>query len=123
MISIRKDDVLKWRFVEARYCSQRRANLGLPPPIPGVERRLLERVGEEVARATSLVRYAPGSSFSPHSHDGGEEFLVMDGVFTDEEMGDFPAGYYVRNPVGSSHTPSSEEGCIIFVKLWQSAKR
>jgi hypothetical protein len=40
-------------------------------PIPGVERRILHRVGDEVAQATSFVRYAPGSQFSPHTHTGG----------------------------------------------------
>lgn len=87
-------------------------------PMAGVERRMLERDGEEVARATSLVRYAPGSSFSAHSHDMGEEFLVLDGVFSDES-GDFPKGMYVRNPPGSSHVPSSEPGAVILVKLRQ----
>lgn len=92
----------------------------VPSPIPGVERRLLDRVGAEVARATTIVRYDPGSSFSPHTHDGGEEFLVLDGVFQDEG-GDYPAGSYVRNPPTSRHTPRSVEGCCIFVKLWQFA--
>ncbi|MEP4769534.1 MAG: cupin domain-containing protein [Roseibium sp.] len=87
-------------------------------PMAGVERRMLERDGEEVARATSLVRYAPGSSFSAHKHDMGEEFLVLDGVFSDES-GDFPKGMYVRNPPGSSHIPSSEPGAVILVKLRQ----
>lgn len=89
-----------------------------PSPIVGVERRMLDRVGEEVARATSIVRYAPQSRFSPHTHGGGEEFLVLDGVFQDEH-GDFPAGSYIRNPPTSSHTPGSLQGCTIFVKLWQ----
>lgn len=89
-----------------------------PSPIPGVDRRMLDRIGEEVARATSIVRYAPGSRFSPHTHGGGEEFLVIDGVFQDEH-GDFPAGSYIRNPPTTSHTPGSEAGCTIFVKLWQ----
>ncbi len=84
----------------------------------GVERRMLERDGEEVARATSLVRYAPGSSFSAHAHDLGEEFLVLDGVFSDES-GDFPKGMYVRNPPGSSHIPKSDPGAVILVKLRQ----
>ena len=87
-------------------------------PMPGVDRRPLDRVGGEVARATSIVRYAPGSHFSPHIHTGGEEFIVLDGVFQDEH-GDFPAGSYVRNPPMSKHKPGSDEGCIIFVKLWQ----
>jgi len=84
----------------------------------GVDRRMLDRLGDEVARATSIVRYAPGSHFSAHTHTGGEEFLVLDGVFQDEH-GDFPAGTYVRNPPTTSHTPSSQDGCTIFVKLWQ----
>lgn len=87
-------------------------------PIAGIERRMLDRVGDEVARATSLVRYAAGKQFSPHVHDGGEEFLVLEGVFQDE-YGDFPAGSYVRNPPESKHTPRSDGGCVIFVKLWQ----
>jgi hypothetical protein len=89
-----------------------------PSPIPGVERRMLDRIGEEVARATSIVRYAPDSSFPAHIHAGGEEFLVLDGVFSDEH-GDFPAGSYIRNPPSSRHTPGSKPGCTIFVKLWQ----
>jgi anti-sigma factor ChrR (cupin superfamily) len=87
-------------------------------PMPGVERRMLERDGEEVARATSIVRYAPGSHFSAHTHGGGEEFFVLEGVFSDEH-GDYTAGTYIRNPVGSTHIPSSAEGCTILVKLWQ----
>jgi anti-sigma factor ChrR (cupin superfamily) len=87
-------------------------------PMPGVQRRMLERDGEEVARATSIVRYAPNSHFSAHTHGGGEEFFVLDGIFSDEQ-GDYPAGTYIRNPVGSTHTPFSKEGCTILVKLWQ----
>jgi quercetin dioxygenase-like cupin family protein len=87
-------------------------------PLPGVDRRPLYRLGGEQARATSLVRYAPGSQFSPHLHSGGEEFLVLDGVFEDEH-GRYPVGSYVRNPPGSGHTPGASEGCTIFVRLRQ----
>jgi quercetin dioxygenase-like cupin family protein len=90
----------------------------LASPIAGVARRMLHRVGDEVAQATSIVRYAPGSRFSAHTHNGGEEFLVLDGVFQDEH-GDYPAGTYIRNPPQSRHTPGSANGCTIFVKLWQ----
>ncbi len=90
----------------------------MPSPMAGVERRMLDRIGDEVARATSIVRYAPHSHFSPHTHGGGEEFIVLDGVFQDEH-GDFPPGTYVRNPPTSRHTPGSVPGCVIFVKLWQ----
>ena len=90
----------------------------LPSPMAGVERRMLDRRGGEVARATSIVRYAPGSRFEPHSHGGGEEILVLAGTFSDEH-GDYAAGSYLRNPVGSSHAPCSEGGCTILVKLQQ----
>ena len=90
----------------------------VPSPIAGVDRKMLDRVGGEVARATSIVRYAPGSRFSAHIHDGGEEFIVLNGVFQDEH-GDYPAGSYIRNPPESSHTPGSAAGCTILVKLWQ----
>lgn len=53
-------------------------------PIAGVDRRMLDRIGEEVARATSIVRYAPASHFSAHTHGGGEEFLIMAGTFQDK---------------------------------------
>src|SRR6201996_4693221 len=90
----------------------------VPSPIAGVDRRMLDRIGDELARATSIVRYAPNSRFSPHTHGGGEEFLVLEGVFQDEH-GDYPAGSYVRNPPTSRHTPGSAPGCVLFVKLWQ----
>jgi anti-sigma factor ChrR (cupin superfamily) len=89
-----------------------------PSPAPGVERRMLDRVGDEVAVATSVVRYAPGSRFPVHHHDKGEEFLVLDGVFSDDS-GDYGAGSYVRNPPGTSHAPWTDEGTTILVKLRQ----
>jgi anti-sigma factor ChrR (cupin superfamily) len=75
-------------------------------------------IGDEVARATLIVRYAPGSQFSRDTHGGGEEFLVLDGVFHDEH-GEYPAGYYVRNSPTSAHTPDSTQGRTLFVKLRQ----
>lgn len=90
----------------------------IPSPQAGVERRLLDRIGGEVARATSLVRYAPASAFPAHEHALGEEFFVLSGVFSDEH-GDYPTGTYVRNPPQSRHTPRTAPGCTILVKLRQ----
>ncbi|MEO1467476.1 MAG: cupin domain-containing protein [Pseudomonadota bacterium] len=89
-----------------------------PSPMAGVERRMLDRIGGEVARATTIVRFAPGAEFHAHTHDGGEEFIVLDGVFVDEH-GAFPAGSYIRNPPTSHHHPSAPEGTTILVKLHQ----
>jgi anti-sigma factor ChrR (cupin superfamily) len=90
----------------------------VPSPEVGVERIMLDRDGDEVARATSLVRFAKGSAFAMHSHELGEEIFVLEGTFSDEE-GDFHAGSYLRNPPGSEHTPFSVPGCLLFVKLRQ----
>ena len=88
-------------------------------PSDGVERLYLERDdGGESAVATTIVRFAPGSKFDEHLHDGGEEFIVLEGTFSDE-FGSYPKGTYVRNPKGSSHNPYSESGCVLFVKLRQ----
>jgi len=84
--------------------------LSVRPPLP-------DRGGGEVARATSLVRYAPGSQFSRHEHDGGEEMLVLEGLFRDEE-GEYPEGSWLRNPRWSRHTPfTGPEGALIYVKV------
>ncbi|MDO6785476.1 cupin domain-containing protein [Neptunomonas phycophila] len=95
----------------------------VPSPMPGVERMMLDRIGDEVARATSIVRYAPHSQFSSHTHDGGEEIFVLEGVFADEHQ-PYPQGSYLRNPIGTSHTPNiGKEGATIFVKLHQFNER
>ena len=85
-------------------------------PLIGVQRKMLERDGDEVARATSLVRYAPGSRFSRHLHELGEELFVLQGEFCDDS-GRFGPGSYIRNPPGSAHAPWSDDGCVLFVKL------
>ena len=87
-----------------------------PSPSAQVHRRLLERDGGEVARATSIVRYEPGAKFNFHCHELGEEILVLDGILSDE-FGDYGPGTYVKNPPGSGHAPFSEGGCTLFVKL------
>lgn len=95
----------------------------VPSPAAGVERMMLDRIGDEVARATSLVRYAPNSEFPEHSHGGGEEILVLDGEFGDEH-GRYGPGSYLRNPVGTSHSPRiGGSGALIFVKLHQFDER
>lgn len=85
-------------------------------PSAGVHRRMVERDGDEVARATSIVRYDPGSTFPTHTHTLGEELLVLEGEFADES-GRYGPGTFIKNPPGSSHAPSSGPGCVLFVKL------
>jgi anti-sigma factor ChrR (cupin superfamily) len=87
-------------------------------PRPGVWRKPLAREEAERGHATSLVRYDAGAKFSSHGHPLGEEILVLSGTFSDES-GDYGTGTYFRNPEGFSHSPFSEQGCEILVKLHQ----
>ncbi len=89
-------------------------------PSAKVERMPLEREAAESGRTTSVVRYLPSASFPAHAHPKGEEILVLEGVFEDD-YGSYPAGTYLRNPSGTSHSPASATGCLLFVKLCQFA--
>lgn len=95
------------------------ASTWVPSPLKGVSRKMLERDGAEFAATpTTLVNYDANSYFTNHVHTGGEEFLVLAGVFADEH-GDYPVGTYKRNPVGTEHAPIVKDGCMIIVKLGQ----
>lgn len=98
------------------------ASAWVASPQPGVDRLMLDRIGDEIARATSLVRFAPGSFFPFHEHGGGEEIFVLEGDLEDEH-GTYPAGTYLRDPIGTSHRPFTKDGCVLFVKLGQFTPR
>ena len=86
----------------------------VPGLSPGLELRpLYSQKGypEHVA----MVKWGPGSRVVGHDHPGGEEFLVLEGIFSDEH-GDYGPGTWVRNPDGSVHAPHSRLGCTILVK-------
>ncbi len=89
-----------------------------PSPSGTVWRKPLYRSDGEHGPVTSLVRYAPGGAFPEHVHPEGEEILVLAGVFCDEHGG-YPAGTFLMNPHGSRHSPRSQTGCTLFVRLRQ----
>ncbi|CAE7878777.1 ABCF3 [Symbiodinium microadriaticum] len=89
----------------------------------GVRRKMIERIGGEVARATTVVNFQPNASFPAHVHRGGEEFLVLQGDWYDD-WATQPAYTYVRNYIGSKHTPRiGPKGCTILVKLCQMSEQ
>ena len=74
---------------------------------------LHEHENEHVA----LVRWAPHTQFTYHSHRGGEEILVLEGVFYDE-YDCYSTGTWIRSSHLSTHTPfTKEEGALIYVKI------
>ncbi|QIZ78854.1 hypothetical protein HER31_08650 [Ferrimonas lipolytica] len=88
------------------------------PAVGVLRKRLFHRGGAESGVVSSIVRYEPNSDFAAHQHPQGEEILVLEGVFSDEH-GDYPQGYHLLNPDGSCHTPFSQQGCTLWVKLRQ----
>lgn len=88
-------------------------------PVPGVWRKRVYMDGSaENCKVTSVVRYDAGAHFPEHSHPNGEEILVLEGVFSDQD-GNFGPGWHLLNPNGSHHKSYSENGCHILVKLQQ----
>jgi anti-sigma factor ChrR (cupin superfamily) len=106
-----------------RVCVDTAAMDWTASPSNTVWRKRVHLVGPvESGQVTSVVRYAPNSTFHTHEHPDGEEILVLDGVFSDEH-GDWPAGTYLLNPEGFRHAPFSRQGCTLFVKLRQYPSR
>jgi len=81
--------------------------------VPGLTVLPLHAHGPE---HVALVRWAPSTGFMPHRHWGGEEILVLDGVFEDEH-GAYPKGSWLRSPHLSAHDPfTGPDGALIYVK-------
>jgi len=86
------------------------------PMREGVEIAVLYK--DEVSGASAaLLRYAPGARVPKHAHEGYEHILVLDGSQRDER-GEYPAGTFVVNPPGTSHSVESPSGCLVLI-LWQ----
>lgn len=64
---------------------------------------------------TALVKWPKDERFIPHSHWGGEEILVLSGVFMDE-FGKYEVGNWTRSPHQSKHFPYVEDETVILVK-------
>ncbi|MEY3812899.1 MAG: hypothetical protein RL495_846 [Verrucomicrobiota bacterium] len=82
--------------------------------VPGLK---VTSLHQGLTKHTALVRWAPETRFNPHTHVGGEEILVLEGVFRDEH-GSYPAGTWIRSPHMSNHRPfTGAEGATILVKV------
>lgn len=82
--------------------------------VPGLK---VTSLHQGLTKHTALVRWAPDTRFNPHTHVGGEEIFVVEGVFRDEH-GAYPTGSWIRSPHLSSHRPfTGPEGAMILVKV------
>jgi len=78
---------------------------------------MLDRIGGEVTKVRSIVRYPPGSKFESRTHEWGEEIFVVDGVFEDEH-GRYPGGAWIRSPHMGMRKPFSQKGCTQLREPW-----
>jgi anti-sigma factor ChrR (cupin superfamily) len=62
-----------------------------------------------------LEHWSPGARLGRVDHANGAELFVLDGSFADEG-GSFGYGAWLRLPPGAAHSPSSDEGCVVYVK-------
>ncbi len=82
------------------------------------KQKCLERVESNKSQLTTLAQFSAGRTFKKFGHEGGVEFFVLSGVFSDAD-GDYSAGCYVRNPAKTYHSPFTRDGCIVLFKLGQ----
>ncbi len=66
--------------------------------------------------STALVWWPKNEVFQAHTHWGGEEIVVIKGIFIDEH-GEYPKGSWIRSPHMSKHFPHVEEETLILVKV------
>jgi anti-sigma factor ChrR (cupin superfamily) len=98
----------------------------IPSPQAGVERRLLDRIGGEVARLP--LYYAPDTGermmlerLKAGAQDGevdcpdGEEVFILSGDLEDEH-GVYHAGTWIRNPAGFRRSLKSNGGATYWAK-------
>jgi anti-sigma factor ChrR (cupin superfamily) len=91
--------------------SQWQRTLQWQPFFPGVEIHRLYESGPDGPRA-ALLRFHPGGCVPLHRHVGYEHIVVLEGEQMDEN-GKAAKGALIINPPGTSHSVSSEHGCIV----------
>ena len=65
----------------------------------------------------------PGAKTVPHEHTNYEEFYILDGELKDADGQIFKKGDFITFEPGSSHSSSSEKGCLILVFMRSRNKK
>ena len=71
--------------------------------------------GEDKGKAVVVTIEAGGKWQGVDTHEtSSEEIFVVSGVFNDGDR-NYEAGTFIHYPLGSSHVPQSNTGCMLFV--------
>ena len=92
-----------------------RINTSEQPWLPGYGSLEVMPLHSFETEHTALVKWPANEVFQPHRHYGGEEILVLSGVFQDEH-GAYPKHTWMRSPHLSQHHPFVTEPTVILVK-------
>ena len=84
--------------------------------IPQIEVKLLyEQMG--FPEKVWIERWQPGTALSKVVESEVKEIFVIEGTWSDE-LGNYPAGSWLRYSPDCSYTPSSATGCMVYVKTY-----
>jgi anti-sigma factor ChrR (cupin superfamily) len=62
-----------------------------------------------------LERWSPGARLGRVEYANGAELFVLEGSLADEG-GELARGAWLRLPPGAAHSPSTGEGCVVYIK-------
>lgn len=65
-----------------------------------------------------LMRFMPGAVTLSHEHTGTEDFLILEGVLTDNDGAEFRVGDFVSFRPGTRHHSWSDTGCLLAAFEW-----
>ncbi|MEG4518373.1 MULTISPECIES: cupin domain-containing protein [unclassified Microcoleus] len=82
--------------------------------VPGVSFGKLY-IDKKKREITCLMRLEPGVTFPMHRHAASEEVVVLEGdLIVEGEI--CHQGDYIRSVPGSTHSPLTQEGCLLLMK-------
>ena len=83
-----------------------------PTRFLGVRYRSL-RYDKSTGAGAVIIEMAANTTYGRHRHHAGEDVLVLGGeLLIGTER--YSAGSYLYSPPGSTHTPRTEQGCLLF---------
>lgn len=67
------------------------------------------------ADSMRLERWSPRARLGRVAYSQGAELFVLEGSFADEH-GAYARGAWLRLPPGAAHSPTTAEGCVLYIK-------
>ena len=82
---------------------------------PGVSKKALRSDGR-TGESAILLKFEAGATYPLHNHPGGEEIFALEGEVRIGKH-QLRAGDYLYTPPEGKHAVSSQNGCLVFLRL------